>query len=190
MKIPAPILSVLCFLIFVSNGFAQQAPPAQKSANPNKSKAVTPEPQQPAPAMPILPDIRHDPDVESADIAIIANITAAELRFDVVGDPSVEFPGQPKSQTIWHTDRYNLPDKIEPGVTYRNIGIRLKITSRLADIERIVAEALGEIPTAQDNTYPNNDEVKPTPSKTAPTRPAQKPAVPDSSPTTKKVPGE
>jgi hypothetical protein len=138
--------------------------------------------------MPVLPDIRNDPDVKDADIAIIANITAEELRFDVVGDATVEFPGKPKSQTIWHTDRYNLPDKIEPGVTYRNIGIRLKITSRLADIERIVAEALGEIPTSPDNTSPNRDVVSPTPSKSAPSVPEQKPAAPSS--TIKKAPGE
>jgi hypothetical protein len=98
------------------------------------------------PPMPVLPDIRSDADVLNADVAIIANVTAKELRFEVVPNPTVEFLGKDKTKTIWHADRYNLPDKIEPGVTYRNIGIRLKITSRLAEIERIVAEALGEVP--------------------------------------------
>jgi hypothetical protein len=95
-----------------------------------------------------LPEIRNDPDVQEADVAIIANITADELRFDVVPNPSVEFLAKDKTHTIWQTERFNLPEKLEPGVTYRNIGIRLKITSRLADIERIVAEALGEVPAS------------------------------------------
>lgn len=100
--------------------------------------------------MPVLPDIRNDPDVEAADIAIIANITAKELRVDAIPNSSVEFLDKAKNQTIWQVERFNLPDKLEPGVTYRNIGIRLKITSRLADIERIVAEALGEIPISEN----------------------------------------
>ena len=107
--------------------------------------------------MPVLPDIRNDPDVEAADIAIIANITAEELRVDAVPNVSVEFLDKSKNQTIWQAERFNLPDKLEPGVTYRNIGIRLKITSRLADIERIVAEALGEIPIAENSDQPKAD---------------------------------
>ena len=104
--------------------------------------------------MPVLPDIRNDPDVEAADIAIIANITAEELRFEAVPNTTVEFLDKAKNQTIWQAERFNLPDKLEPGVTYRNIGIRLKITSRLADIERIVAEALGEIPISENSEQP------------------------------------
>ena len=102
--------------------------------------------EAPAPPMPILPDIRNDPDVEAADVALIANVTIEELRFDAVPNPTVEFLGKPKTSNIWHADRFNLPDQVQPGVTYRNVGIRLKITSRLADIERIVSEALGEVP--------------------------------------------
>lgn len=76
----------------------------------------------------------------------MANVTAKELRFEVVPNPTVEFPGKPRSDTQWQAVREHLPPQVQPGVTYRNIGIRLKIVSRLADIERIVAEALGETP--------------------------------------------
>ena len=130
--------------------------------------------------MPVLPDIRNDPDVEAADIAIIANITAEELRFEAVPNTSVEFLDKSKNQTIWETQRFNLPDKLEPGVTYRNIGIRLKITSRLADIERIVAEALGEIPISE-----NSEQPKVPPPANASIN-AQRPAAPASAPVTPK----
>jgi hypothetical protein len=90
---------------------------------------------------------------ESADLAITATVTAKELRFDIVPNPTVEFPGNPKRDTVWDAVRDNLPRPVEPGVTYRDIGIRLKIVSRFADIERIVAEALGEVPVT--------DEMKP-----------------------------
>jgi hypothetical protein len=104
---------------------------------------------------------------ESADLAITATVTAKELRFDVVPNPTVEFPGKPQRDTAWEAERDNLPRPVEPGVTYRNIGIRLKIVSRFADIERIVAEALGEVPVT--------DEVRP-PETTTPQPNTQPPA--------------
>lgn len=97
--------------------------------------------------------------VESADVAITATVTAKELRFEVVPNPTVEFPGKPRRDTVWEAERDNLPRPVEPGVTYRNIGIRLKIVSRFADIDRIVAEALGEVPVT-DEVLPSE---KPTP---------------------------
>jgi hypothetical protein len=133
------------------SNFAQAIRRAAKAKPKSVQQSKRPERTPRAiPPVPILPDLRSDPDFENADVAIIANVTARELKFEAVPNPTVEFLGKDKTQTIWHADRYNLPDKIEPGVTYRNIGIRLKITSRLADIERIVAEALGEVPVTDD----------------------------------------
>lgn len=84
------------------------------------------------------------------DIEITANVTASELRFEVVPNPTVEFPGSPERETAWEAERQNLPRPVEPGVTYRNIGVQLRITSVFADIDRIVAEALGEVPVTDD----------------------------------------
>lgn len=84
------------------------------------------------------------------DLEITADVTARELRFEVVPDPKVEFTGQPERETVWEAERQNLPRPVEPGVTYRNIGVQLRISSRFADIERIVAEALGEVPVTDD----------------------------------------
>lgn len=91
-------------------------------------------------------------DASQDDILILVNLTAKELKFEAVPNPTVDFPGTPHRSTIWVTERQNLPDKVEPGVTYRNIGIQLRISSRFADIERIVKEALGEIPIADEPT--------------------------------------
>ncbi|HYH87136.1 MAG TPA: hypothetical protein VEX60_16910 [Pyrinomonadaceae bacterium] len=85
-----------------------------------------------------------------ADLSITARVTARELRFEKVPNPKVEFTGQPRRETVWEAERENLPDEVQPGVTYRNVGITLRITSVFADIERIVAEALGEIPLSDD----------------------------------------
>jgi hypothetical protein len=97
-------------------------------------------------------ETQKDEDVQDGDVVITANITARELKFEVVPSPTVIFPAEKNRKNVWEAERVNLPQTVEPGVTYRNVGIRLRIVSRLADIERIVAEALGEIPVGGDET--------------------------------------
>lgn len=100
-------------------------------------------------------------EIANSDLVILANVTAQELKFEVVPNPTVEFSGTPERKTVWEADRQNLPRPVEPGVTYRNIGIQLRITSRFADIDRIVAEALGEIPITDDSTTDNSTTDNP-----------------------------
>ncbi|HEX8249585.1 MAG TPA: hypothetical protein VF599_15515 [Pyrinomonadaceae bacterium] len=88
------------------------------------------------------------PDEKNSDLVITANVRARELKIEIVPNPTVEFSGKPERQTVWEADRENLPEKTEPGVTYRNIGIRLRIYSRFAEIQRIVLEALDEEPNS------------------------------------------
>jgi hypothetical protein len=103
---------------------------------------------------------------ESADLSITANVTARELRFETVPNPKVEFTGSHERKTEWEAERQNLPRPVQPGITYRDIGIRLKITSVFADIDRIVAEALGEAPVSDDapQAEPVAPEAPPNPS--------------------------
>lgn len=112
---------------------------------------------------------------KKADISITANVTARELKFETVPNPNVEFPGNPARETVWEADRINLPRPVEPGVTYRDIGIKLRISSRFTDIERIVAEALGEVaPIESDSQAPPaspQNESQPSESETKPTAP-------------------
>ena len=176
MKILFAIVCALGVLSVATEASAQR----RRATRPSPRTQRSTPPAPPAKPMPVLPDIRNDPDVEAADIAIIANITAEQLRFEAIPNSSVEFLDKSKNQTIWQVERFNLPDKLEPGVTYRNIGIRLKITSRLADIERIVAEALGEIPITE-----NSEPPKPTSPANASVN-GQRPAPPVSATSSKK----
>ncbi len=120
------------------------------------------------------------------DLAITANVTARELRFDQVPNTRVDFTGRPKRETVWDAARQNLPRPVQPGVTYRNIGIQLKITSVFADIDRIVAEALGEVP-ATDNSTPEENRPAPAPSTqtSAPPSPPTADTLPASNSSTK-----
>lgn len=88
-------------------------------------------------------------DEKTADVAITARVEARELKFEIVPNPEVKFPGTPDRKTEWSSERKNLPTSVEPGVTYRDVGIILKIASVFADIDRIVDEALDIKPTAE-----------------------------------------
>ncbi|HYN84329.1 MAG TPA: hypothetical protein VER32_03690 [Pyrinomonadaceae bacterium] len=107
------------------------------------------------------------PTPEEADLSITARVTAREVLFRKVPNPSVEFPGRPERRTLWEADRENLPEEVRPGVTYRDVGITLRIVSVFADIDRIVAEALGETPVTDDaapappNATPPDDATPP-----------------------------
>ena len=81
------------------------------------------------------------------DIALTATVRARELRFFEVPRVSVAFTGSVNgvpNATVWNTDRTHLPEQVQPHVTYRDIGIRLTITSTLPNIEQILDEALGQ----------------------------------------------
>jgi hypothetical protein len=107
----------------------------------------------------------------NADLSITARVTARELRFEKVPNPTVEFTGRPRRDTVWEADRENLPAQVRPGETYRNIGITLRITSVFADIERIVAEALGEVPVTEDAPPPRPLSPAPSPATNRTTEP-------------------
>jgi hypothetical protein len=111
-----------------------------------------------------------------ADLSITARVTAESLRFEKVPNPRVEFTGRPERVTAWESERENLPQEVRPGVTYRDIGITLRITSVFADIDRIVAEALGEVPA--------NDDARPATTPQPPSSNTQPPAANTPTPAT------
>jgi hypothetical protein len=127
----------------------------------------------------------------NADVSITARVTAESLRFEKVPNPQVEFTGRPRRETAWESERENLPQEVRPGETYRNIGITLHIRSVFADIDRIVAEALGEIPKS-DDAQPPPPQTQPPGASTPPaeptTPPAQAPANNDAAPRPRRGP--
>jgi hypothetical protein len=68
------------------------------------------------------PDKPVDPDIE-----LTAGVKARELRFEEVPETEVH--------PLAKTERENLPEEVQPGVTYRNARVRLRIASALVDAE-------------------------------------------------------
>ena len=144
---------------------AAPTPSAAPAASPQPASQPSPQPSTPSPQASSETAARPAAQVseDEADLAITANVTASSLRFDAVPNVSVEFPGRPRRETAWEAERTNLPRPVQPGVTYRDVGVRLKIVSVFADIDRIVAEALGEVPPSDDQAQPNAPPPNATP---------------------------
>jgi len=123
----AAILAALASL-----AFAQR--PVPPSPSPVPSVAPSPSPSV-SPSASRSP--RPSPAVSPAtppDIELTATVRWRELRFDEVGTPKVEFSGNPDNETVWRADRENLPMPVQPGVTYRDGGVRLVISSRFREL--------------------------------------------------------
>lgn len=69
----------------------------------------------------------------SADIELVASVEADELRFDEPPETEVRFFGEPGHESASGSDRTNLPEKVESGVTYRNVRVDYRLASRLAE---------------------------------------------------------
>jgi len=89
------------------------------------------------------------------DIEFTADVKARELRFEEVPETEVRFSGSPGRESASGTDRENLPDEVEPGVTYRNPKVRLRIATALARDDPDLRELLGE-----DGEKAKNDQKR------------------------------
>ncbi len=66
------------------------------------------------------------------DVEMSASVKARELRFDAVPDTRVWVDGEPDITTSSGMERENLPEEVEPGVTYRDVRVRWWATARIA----------------------------------------------------------
>jgi len=159
IELPPHALLLCAGLIFalvaMTNNVCAQQTPQPTTQTP---VAATPQNSTTPPAASSVSSAASASQAEP-DLAITANVTARELLFEQVPNPRVDFTGHPERETVWDAARQNLPRPVQPGVTYRNIGIQLKITSRFADIDRIVAEALGEVPAATNDHTPEENSL-------------------------------
>lgn len=84
---------------------------------------------------------KGDPDrVEDADVEIGASVKAKRLRFRERPKTKVELHGEVREpggqgelQTTSGSERQNLPDEVEPGVTYRDVRVRWRAAARLGE---------------------------------------------------------
>ena len=78
----------------------------------------------------------RDPDVE-----IAADVKAAEVRFERKPEVTVKAYADPPGDAESSSERENLPDELDPGVSYRDVAVRWRAAAWLRDAERVDEDA-------------------------------------------------
>jgi hypothetical protein len=89
------------------------------------------------------------PDSVKPDVAIIARVQAAEVRFNAQPQASLQLFGCPQIDTSKVVVRTNLPSPVQPGVTYRNVIVDFRLNMKFTDLECYLA---GRTCPARDTT--------------------------------------
>jgi len=69
--------------------------------------------------------------IDRPDVEIGAVVKAKSLRFERVPDVDVAFTGDEPREQVSGSERENLPDQVEPGVTYRNVRVRWRAAAKI-----------------------------------------------------------
>lgn len=78
-----------------------------------------------------------------AEIEVGAVAKAKSIRFDKVPETKITFPGSDQDRSGSHTERENLPDEIEPGITYQDVTVRWRAGAAVrAEVAEEVADEL------------------------------------------------
>ncbi|MFL5272724.1 MAG: hypothetical protein ACJ79E_11755 [Anaeromyxobacteraceae bacterium] len=75
------------------------------------------------------------------ELELVASVKAKTLKFDEVPKVNVVFKGNAARKTVWKTERVNLPQNPQAGVTYRDVEVRLTITSDIDELSSLIREA-------------------------------------------------
>jgi hypothetical protein len=67
------------------------------------------------------------------DLEIAAAARADEVRFECKPEVRVRAYANAPATAESVSERDNLPDAIEPGITYRNVSVRWRLAARLDD---------------------------------------------------------
>lgn len=77
------------------------------------------------------------------DLLIVASVSARAVRFETQPEARVRLTGCAALDTVIVTERTNLPDPVQPGVTYRDVRVGIEIRGWL-DVQCAAALAAAD----------------------------------------------
>jgi hypothetical protein len=98
--------------------------------------AVSPAPPPHAPAAGETRLAKAEPRLE-----LVATVRAKSVVFDAVPKVDVTFAREGPRRTVWRTERTNLPARVEPGVVYRDVAVRLTLESTAEELAVLLRDA-------------------------------------------------
>jgi hypothetical protein len=67
------------------------------------------------------------------DVEMRARVRAREVRFECKPEVQMGAYADSPAKAEHTSERHNLPDEVEPGVTYRDVEVRWRLAARLED---------------------------------------------------------
>jgi hypothetical protein len=89
----------------------------------------------------LTPPEPQAPTSKGPELELVALVRAKAIKFDDVPHIDVKFKGSGKRRTTWRTERVNLPMHPEPGVVYRDVAVRLTVTTTVDELGDLLAQA-------------------------------------------------
>jgi hypothetical protein len=81
------------------------------------------------------------PESAGPSVELVATVQARVLRFERVPELAALFRGGDPGSTAWRAERVNLPRHPVAGVTYRDVSVRVTLTTPLDDLEPLLRAA-------------------------------------------------
>ena len=103
------------------------------------------------------------------DLLIVASVSAREVRFETQPQAEVRLTGCAALDTVIVTERTNLPDPVQPGVTYRDVRVGIEIRGWL-DVQCVAALAAAD-PALCAPVQVRTNATQPTAAQPAPATP-------------------
>ncbi|HVI93369.1 MAG TPA: hypothetical protein VM753_05150 [Anaeromyxobacter sp.] len=74
-------------------------------------------------------------------LELVATVRARSIVFADVPHVSLKFTGPGPRRTTWRIERVNLPARVQPGVAYRDVTVRLTLTTTMDDLAVLLRDA-------------------------------------------------
>ncbi len=88
-----------------------------------------------------VPSEAGEPEPSGPELELVATVRANALRFDEVPEVDLVLHGTGRRRTVWKVERVNLPRHPQPGVVYRDVQVRLTISSDLDALTSLLRQA-------------------------------------------------
>lgn len=136
-------LAVLAVLACLTPSFAAAEPPATTLRDRDEfalaalalSLAAAPVPPQ------AEPERGSAATAEAPRIELVVTLAARSVVFEELPRIRMTFGGPGPRPAVWQVERTNLPARVEPGVEYRDVRVRLTLSSTVDAFESLIEDA-------------------------------------------------
>jgi hypothetical protein len=91
-------------------------------------------------AVPVPP--QADPaQVKEPRVEMVVTFSARSVVFDELPRIRMAFGGAQPRRAVWQVERTNLPARVERGVVYRDVKVRLTLVSSVDEFEALIEDA-------------------------------------------------